>query len=218
MHYEKEAYGFYLTCHPFTVYKQAFFDLACTPIEELEAVTESENKILFGRIENIRLLKKRNNNTQDEEAQTWLVTIGDLTGSVELFARGKVFQDILQIKDEPGALVVEVRIRNDAERQFASLLEVKRFIPQEEMQSELQKTATISLRINLDIHNAKDVESIVAMLKKYPGDCPIDLKLIKSNHLIHTNGRNSLSVNRNPSLLQHLEKILGEENVWYRKC
>lgn len=219
MAYEKEAYGFYLTCHPFTSYKQAFFDLACTPIEELEAVTDTENKILFGRIEDIRLLKKRNGNApQDEESQTWLVTIGDLTGSVELFARGKVFQDILQIKDEPGALVAEIRIRSDAERQFASLLEIKRFISQEEMQRELQKTATISLRINLDKHDAKTVENIVTMLKKYPGECPIDLKLIKSNHLIHTNGRNCFSINRNPSLLQHLEKILGQENVWYRKC
>lgn len=219
MAYEKEAYGFYLTCHPFTAYKQAFFDLPCTLIEELESITETENKTIFGRLEEIRILKKKNGNAnQDEESQTWIVTISDLTGSVELFARGRAFQDIIHWKDEPGAFVLEIRVRTDADRHFSTLLEVKRFISQEEMQKELQKTATVSLRIDLDKHDTKSIEKIVELIQKYPGDCPIDVKLVKSNHLIHTNTRNCFSINRNPLLLHNLERILGEDNVWFRKC
>lgn len=222
MNFEKESLGFYLTFHPFSPYKNAFSDLDCLDIGEIADIDEEETIItIFGRVDSIRVPKKKNAKPGDSgsnKSQSVIVTCSDLTGTVEFLAYGKAMDSLLDKKEEPGVFVLDLRLRKEEDRQRISLQEVKRFISREQMQRELSGNVQFSLFIDLNKTSKEILTDLIKTLKAYPGGNAVRLNLMKGDMEIRSEAGFKYRVSRSQELIQQLTSLLGKENVSWKKC
>jgi DNA polymerase-3 subunit alpha len=222
MNFEKEAMGFYFTYHPFSPYKNAFSDLDALDIAEIADITEEETRCtVFARIDSVRVPKKKNAKPQVEtsnRSQSVIVTASDLTGTVEFIAYGKAMDILLENHNQPGAFVVELRIRNEEDRMRISLQEVKRFITREQMQRESMTPVQFSLYIDLDKTSKQVITDLIDLLRKYPGSNPVKLNLMKGTLEIRSEAGFKYRVSRSQELIQKLTFLLGKDNIGWRRC
>jgi DNA polymerase-3 subunit alpha len=222
MNFEKEALGFYLTYHPFSPYKNAFTDIDCLDMAEIPDISDEETRIVvFGRIDGIRIPKKKNakpSESANGKSQSVIVTASDLTGTVEFLAYGKAMDTLLEKKDLPGAFVLDLRVRNEEDRQRISLQEVKKFITREQMQRELSNSVQFTLYIDLNKVGTEVLTQLITLLRAYPGGNPVRLFLMKGNLEIHSEAGFKFRVSRSQELIEKLGTLLGKDNVGIRKC
>ena len=220
MNYEKEALGFYLTCHPFSPYKNAFPDIDCTDLANIEEIEDPETHItVFVRIDSVRVPKKKNGATADTaKNQSVIVTASDLTGSVEFIAYGKVMDQLLESKNEPGVFVLELRVRREEDRFRISLQELKRFISRDQMAKESNSSVQFSLYMNMDDLPPDTPKKLIPLLREYPGSSLVKLYITKGDLEIHSEAGFKYRVSRSQALIEKLNLLLGSENVRWRKC
>lgn len=221
MNFEKEALGFYLTYHPFSPYKNAYYDLDATDISEIADIDEEEVRVtIFARIDSVRVPKKKNAKPSDNntKSQSVIVSVSDLTGTLEFLAYGKAMDSLLEKKDLPGVFVFDLRVRNEEERQRISLQEVKKFISREQMQKELGTPVQFRLYIDLNKTDKQVITELIKVLRTYPGACPVKLNLMKGNMEIRSEAGFKYRVSRSQELIGKLSALLGKENVAWRKC
>lgn len=220
MNYEKEALGFYLTCNPFSPYKNAFPDIDCMDLASIEEIEEAETRItIFVRIDSIRVPKKKNGTALDSNKnQSVIVSASDLTGTVEFIAYGKPMDQLLQNKNEPGVFVLDLRVRREEDRFRISLQEVKRFISREQMQKELSANIQYSLYMDLNVLPSDTPMKLIPLLRDYPGNNPVKLFITKGELEIHSEAGFKFRVSRSQALIEKLNLLLGPDNVRWRKC
>lgn len=216
MHYEKEALGFYFSMHPFAPYLETYPDFACPPIEELqEEIPEQEILVeVFGLIESIRQPRKKNGTSNGNTVV--IVTVADMTSSMEFVAFGKTAENLLQCKDQETAVLLSIRIRKEEDRVRASLADIKRMITREEMIREQSAHWRLELCLDLDVLSSEHLSQIRQCLQKYAGTNSIQLMMKKSPWLIRAG--TSLQVEKSQQLLLELEALTGSQLIGWKRC
>jgi DNA polymerase-3 subunit alpha len=216
MHYEKEALGFYFSMHPFTPYLETYPDISCMPLEELqEEIPEQETLVeVFGLIDSIRQPRKKNGNSNGNTVA--IVTISDLSSSMEFVAFGKTAENLLECKDEETAVLLNVRIRKEEDRVRASLAEIKRMITHDEMIREQRAHWKLELCLDLDTLDLANLQKVKQILEKYSGSNSIQLIMKKIPWVLRAG--TPLQVEKSQALLQELETIVGSQLIGWKRC
>jgi DNA polymerase III subunit alpha len=216
MHYEKEALGFYFSMHPFAPYLETYPDFSCPPIEELqEEIPEHETLIeVFALIDSIRQPRKKNGASNGNTVA--IVTISDMTSSMEFVAFGKGAENLLQCKDQETAVLLSIRIRKEEDRVRASLADIKRMITREEMIREQSAHWRLELCLDLDVLGSDRLVQIKETIQKYAGSNSIQLLMKKTPWVIRAG--TPLQVEKNQQLLLELEAIVGSQLIGWKRC
>jgi len=202
--YEKDALGFYITGHPLAENEKRLRSLVSHFVGDLEDAGEAGFDVtMAGIIQGFRNLKTRKNEP--------MCTFGleDLTGRVEVLAFPSVFESFYENIRDDLKVWIKGRYTGDAENrkvQLAALLP---------LEAAFEKMATrVVVRVFLPGLEEMVVSDLEAILRRFPGACPVVFELEKPfvfKALVESSEVKSVAPSE--ALVTQLEALLGEDTV-----
>ncbi|MBI1395705.1 MAG: DNA polymerase III subunit alpha [Betaproteobacteria bacterium] len=105
LQHEKSALGFYLSGHPFTVYRKEFASVLRTPLSRVAPPDEPSRLILLGGVvESVRFQKT-------QTGRMVVLMLSDGTGGQEITVYSEVFDQYRDMIREDAIVLVEARVR-----------------------------------------------------------------------------------------------------------
>jgi DNA polymerase-3 subunit alpha len=204
--YEKEVLGLYLSGHPLARFEKELKRYASTSTSELSKLEDGEQVNIGGMIE-----KFRTKNTKNGKRMAFL-QFEDLEGSVEIIVWPETFRKFAsEIKSDSLALI---KGRVDTSGEQAKVIS-EEIIPLSQMRKKLAKS------IHVKISTAGLTEDILANLKDilldHKGDCPtyLHLETIHHGEVVVELGSPQFLAGPSDKLITEVEKLLGEESIWF---
>jgi len=221
--WEKELLGFYITAHPFANYSK-ILEKALTNTKDLEEFDRNSWVVVGGIID-----KAKKKITRRGKAMMF-VTLQDLTGNLELLVFPKTYEITKDIWEE-GKMVCVIGKTSEEEGDDKMFVEKAYEITKENvntialrlnMDQELEKknkktqfvTSGVSLKNSrIEIYLSaeemkKKADDLKKIFVKYPGDCPVYLKV--QDKTIKT----SYEINKNSDVLSELSVKVGDDKLF----
>jgi DNA polymerase-3 subunit alpha len=208
---EKEYLGLYLSGHPLA---SVISQIKAVTTSEIAVCLESdlEKKVVLGGI----VTAFRQTVTKKGELMGSFV-LEDLTGSIETLIFPRVFAQLRGLTND-AVVIVEGRysVRDEEKKIFVEkLLSLDDYRPVSGPKS-TDQPQKVSKRLYLRFTHEENVimETILPILKSFPGSYPVYFFFMDSNKLIK--GKKDYWVDEQNDLEQKLTEVLGSENVVWK--
>jgi DNA polymerase-3 subunit alpha len=198
---EKDALGFYITGHPLTRYDGLLRKIRARKTPELEH-TADKTEVVLGGI--LRAIKKKNvKSTGDMMAY---LTLEDDEGSVEVIVFSEMYKNCGHLLKKDGLLLVKGDVDKDEKGIRVRAREVSKL---DDAVKNGPSRMEISIR-GLE-SGTEDLRKIRALVTRYPGDCPLYLRisLDEAQTLIVT----GITISPDTVLISALEGMIGRGGV-----
>jgi DNA polymerase-3 subunit alpha len=204
--FEKEALGFYLSGHPLEKYALELKSFATHTISRLTDLRDDEQVILGGVVSAVKLIAQRSG------AQMAFVTIEDLTGSCEVI----VFSDLLETKRAlvaADSMVLVAGAVSTREEEATKVVAADLF-PLEQCQAGLVQH--LEIHLEADQLSQEFGQRLTALLRQFPGDCPVVFLLKTESHQTIRVRAKSIKVKPDQLMFSELAGLLKTPS--YRFC
>ncbi|MBI3017305.1 MAG: DNA polymerase III subunit alpha [Deltaproteobacteria bacterium] len=166
LYFEKESVGLYISGHPLQNYVDSLQRFATHTTETLAQALHKNEVRVGGTVSNIRETLTRKG---DKMA---FVTLEDLNGSVDVIVFSDLYskaQELLK-SDEPLLITGTAEISEDNARIIATDIENLAL-------AQKKKTQAVFIHLDSKLIQADQLQSLKGVLKRYPGACPVLLRL-----------------------------------------
>ncbi|MFQ5579372.1 MAG: DNA polymerase III subunit alpha [Nitrospiria bacterium] len=159
---EKEALGFYITCHPLQRFEGLMKKRLATPTEALESLEDNRAVRFCGMV-----VQEKITTTKRGDRMAYL-RIEDLSGSVEVIVFPDLYQKTAPLfkKDIPLLFVGTVDRAEKGVKMKATAV-----VP-------LQLKTNVSIVLSADRVSAREIERLQQILLRFPGSLPVYLKIM----------------------------------------
>ncbi|MBI2095392.1 MAG: DNA polymerase III subunit alpha [Candidatus Omnitrophica bacterium] len=204
---EKEMLGFYVTGHPLERYRKELKSYSTASTGTLGVRKEGEEILIGGLVNKLKFTQTKKNNERMA-----IVTLEDLEGVLDALVFPRAFKDYGQYLTKDAILFLRGNL--DKKEQTPKLL-VNEITPL----ADVHKKFTRSIHVRLVTSRVEEgvLKNLQEVLSQHPGSVPVYLEFrgednTRSQMLVDR----SLFVKPSESLVQSLEKILGQEAVSLR--
>ena len=210
---EKEYLGLYLSGHPLS---PVIPHLEALTTSDIAACLESdlENKVVLGGM----ITALRQNVTKKGELMGSFV-LEDLTGSIEVLIFPRVFAQLRGLTND-SVVIVEGRytVRDEEKKIFAEKIfaweDYQTMAKKKSPETGKYREETKRLYLRFAREESILMETILPLLKSFPGLCPVYFYFADSNKLVR--GKKDYWVDGQSNLEKKLTEILGPENVAWK--
>ena len=206
--YEKEMLGFYITKHPLARFEELLTNYSSSLIAGLANLKDGEEVYIGGIISKAKLT-----NTRKTGERMAIVTLEDLTGSVETLVFPRTFQKFSNfIKvDEMIFVNGKINLREEEPKLIA-----EEIIPLEDIKAKLTKA--ISIRLSTPGLEKTMLSELRGILSRHRGRVPVLLsfKEASGKRINVSTGRN-YQVKLDNILLKEIENLCGTGCVAFKK-
>ncbi len=201
---EKEALGFYVSGHPLDRYLAEAKQLATTTAELLDGTFTDEYAALVGVVvdKTVRLNK--------DSEKFAIVRIEDLRGTLEFPIYARTYNECADVLEEDGPLLIQGRVvqRDDEVTLIPDKIQRLRDVRQHEAEG-------LTLELNPDSLGEDQLRLLRNILKKYPGDRPLDF-LVHAEPGVSVKVEVEDTVQFAPALTLELEELLPSRQLLFR--
>ncbi|MEO0075265.1 MAG: DNA polymerase III subunit alpha [candidate division WOR-3 bacterium] len=210
LNYEKEAFGFYFSCHPLDNYALEYQTLHIVSLAQLDKIRETpkntydkNNPLLLAGVVNSRVIKK------DRKGQDYAIfKLEDFTGKIEIIAFNETYSQSGEYLKPDAVVLVEGKYsnRDDSKTQ----IEARAIIPFTQWPDYFDG---LVLAFPKDSFQPAIINSIKAILEKYPGPATVYFKVIIPNQkpIIYT--QNDPGVKLSKQLISDLMLIHNPKQI-----
>ena len=210
INYEKEAYGFYFSCHPLDNFETEFNVLGLVHVNRLGSILEKQNN--NSKIRNIvHLGGVVLNRTQkkDRKGQDYAIfNLEDFTGITEIIVFSDVYSKSKQFLRPDLPVIVKGRIssRDEAKTQ----IEAKDIIPFTEWQNYFD---SLNIFIKAENFSKENVQPVKDILERYVGAKSVFFRVKNPPEpdMVYRQGEPGVSFSK--ELIQDLINLLGSNAV-----
>lgn len=210
LNYEKEAFGFYFSCHPLENYELEYSVLHILTVVQLEGAKEKPiasgrtgNIIHLGGVITSRIQKK------DRKGQDYAIfKLEDFTGKTEIIAFNDVFsrsREFLRV-DTP----VIIRGRLGSRDETKTQVEARAIVPLSEWHKYFD-TLVISMKNN--DFTPENIKPIKAVLEKHAGSKAVFFKVKNSNQPATIYSHNDPGVTLSKKLIEDLVNFISPKQI-----
>jgi DNA polymerase-3 subunit alpha len=207
--YEKQYLGFYITGHPLARHAKLLKFFSNLPVAQLKEGTDGQEISLAGVIAKIRKTV-----TKKKGERMAIVRLEDLTGQTDILVFPKAYAKSSEAITADAIVLVKGRLnlKEDTPKIIADEI-----IPIKEARQKYTSAIEVNLKTTgLEEETLKSLKEILAV---HPGSVPVYLNFIepdgrKQKMLIN----DDLKVKAEETLLDELEKILGQDAVTIQVC
>ncbi len=200
--FEREALGFYISGHPLEKFKNEYKRLGIAPLLDVRAKTQSGEVRVAGVV---TALKLKNTKKGDRYAS---FILEDYSATIETLAWPDTYREnsVLLGSDEP--VVISGKLDVSEERCTLIVNEIKSL-------NEIRgKQANVGvLTLNGQDPFAKQMKSLSELFKRYPGRCPIRVKIevdgSEISMVLKDQGNSPITVAPSEVLCDQVEQIFG---------
>jgi DNA polymerase-3 subunit alpha len=216
--YEKEAFGFYFSCHPLENFETELSVLGLIPISRLDSILEKQNAM----ISSPQSKKTKANNTihlggvvlnrtqkRDRKGKDYAIfNIEDFTGITEIIAFSDVYTKCREFLRPDTPVIVRGRISSRDE--VKTQIEAKDIIPFNQWQNYFDNLLIV---INAEDFSEDKIKPIKDILGKYEGSKSIFFKVKNPDKTYHMYSQTEPGVTFSKELVVDLTALLGKEVV-----
>jgi DNA polymerase-3 subunit alpha len=200
---EKEALGFYISGHPLNSYKDTITLYSNTDSVSIKDLSDGEIVIAGGIIHGVKTIYTKKN---DKMA---FVNLEDFKDFMEVVVFSDVYEKSNEFFYDDNVLMIIGEVQNNEK---GSKLLAKKIIPADSAEEELSGSLVIFLDTLL--HTSEDVTKIREVLRKYPGDKDVFIKVfVETESVVLMSLPDILRVNITKSLIMELQDLAGEDKV-----
>jgi DNA polymerase-3 subunit alpha len=210
---EKQTLGFYVSGHPLDRHMAELGRFCSNDTRSLAACAEGTQVVVGGLVEGYR---ERTTKGGDKIA---FFELEDAHGRVEVIVRPKVLatarvQEVLHTGD-PVVATGTVQFERDRNAAPGSdggeATQAKLILEEAEPLADAlrAKTRAVRVRIPVDRADPDKLETLRALLSRYPGRCPVTLELTSAERWAVTLGPNGLAVDPSESLRDDVDRVFG---------
>lgn len=199
---EKEALGFYITCHPLSRFEALMKKRLATPTESLESLEDNRAVRFCGMV-----VQEKVATTKRGDRMAYL-RVEDLSGSVEVIVFPDLYQTAAPLfkQDIPLLFVGSVDRAEKGVKMKATAV-----VP-------LQEKANVTIALSADRVSPREIERLHQILLQSPGSLPVYLKIVipepagsPTQSIIAIDSR--LSVDGSDQLTDEIETCFGRGAV-----
>ena len=202
---EKELLGFYVTGHPLTPHASILEKYATHTAESLAGTPNRAMARVGGLVTAVQQgISKKGGKPYA------LVTLEDLTGSVQLLCFNENYDKYRELLTVNRALLAVGEVSNgeDKPKLFPELI-----LPLEEAAARFTKE--VHLRLPLAHLNSERLAAVRNVVERFPGACPLFLCFLRgAGELIFVEAGRRFRVNPSNDFRKEIEEILGEETLY----
>lgn len=203
---EKEALGFYISGHPLNTYRDTIKTYSNTNSAALSSMNNGDIAIMGGMVSTCKVIYTKKN---DKMA---FVTLEDFKDFVEVVVFSDVYAKTAELFYEDSALMVVGEVQNNEK---GCKIIAKKIVTAETAPEEM--SGSIFLTFNSIFNTLEDVSKLQDILRKYPGDKKVYVKVIVDNKAeVLMELSEILKVNITGFLIEELREFLGEDKVEIR--
>ena len=207
LQFEKELLGFYVTGHPLDHYKNIFDIFNFDSITSLKESKSSKSIKIAGIITKIKtMITKRGNEKMA------VASVEDYSDSMEMVLYPKVYSqcaDFLR-PDTPVYITAKLEV-NDRKPKVVveEVLLLKDVL--------VKKTSSVQIKITSDDINKDMVNRVQSVIKRYPGRCPLYLRVqFPEDYALTLQADNNFSISPGEFFLSDMENAVGSGSVVLR--
>lgn len=208
--YEKEAFGFYFSCHPLDNYELEYSVIAFTTVAQLDSAKEKQlanvkagNIVHLGGVVTSRMQKK------DRKGQDYAIfKLEDFTGKTEIIA----FNDIYSRSREylrPDVPVI-IRGRISSRDETKTQIEARSVIPFSEWHNYFD---TLVILMKNEDFKSENIQPIKQVLEKHAGNVTVFLKVKNNNQPATIYSHNDPGVKLSKELIQDLSQLVNPKQI-----
>ncbi|MCI0474185.1 MAG: hypothetical protein L0Y76_11440, partial [Ignavibacteria bacterium] len=210
LQYEKEAFGFYFSCHPLEKYETEFNALGLVSVNRLDNIMEKQQKNAGGKnIVHLGGVVLNRNQKKDRKGQDYAVfNLEDFTGITEIIAFSDVYAKSKQFLRPDLPIIIRGRVSSRDE--LKTQIEAKDIIPFTDWQSYFNSLVIV---IKSEEFNKAKIKSVKDILEKYQGPKPVFIKVKNSPEPDTVYSHNDPGVSFSKELISDLNELLGKSGV-----
>jgi len=205
--YEKDMLGFYITKHPLARFERLLKNYSTSPITNLSMLRDGEEVRLGGIISKAKLTV-----TRSKGEKMAIVSLEDLTGSVETLVFPRVFQKFSNLVrvDSMVYITGRLNLREDEPKLLA-----EEIIPLEEVKSKFTKA--IAINISTTGLEKEVLDNLKMIFTRHKGKTPVLLQFQQpaGKKISITAGRD-YTVEVDDTLLEEIEALCGNGSVRFK--
>ncbi len=202
---EKSALGFYVSGHPLEKFRLELEAFATVNTDTSGDVPDGNTATIGGLIQSLKI------NYDKQGRQMAFVTLEDFFGSIELLIFSDLFERSRSVLEVDSKILCTGRVstrENEKPKIVASEIAALEGLFE-------HRTATLELFLNGN-STSKSLEDIKLVLRQHPGKVAVRLSIVSQDQLFVLSPKNT-RVLPNLELIEKLSKLLGKENVGFRK-
>jgi len=207
---EKEVLGFYFSEHPLVRYQELLAPFRATPIESLMELGEGQMVTVCGIIAKSRAVQSKNG------GQVLILTVEDLTSSVELIVFTKLLRDFQPLLSKEGVIVVSGKLALEEDRAKIYASKLVKFLERENLESQKKEIDTKDFFLYLTLPKGAQFDTLLKLreiLESYPGRCPVNIFISLNGKKVVLAPSTRFWVQNSSRLVSKLKELLGPENV-----
>jgi DNA polymerase-3 subunit alpha len=201
---EKESLGFFLSTHPLEPFRLEVASFSELPFSEMDQASDSQTIRLVGYVSEMRRL------TDKKGRPMAFATLVDFAGSVEVIFFADTLEKLSGIVRKDATLVVTGRCstrENEAVKVIA-----ENALPLESARTVL--TRGIEINVNQEKNGPDLAEKIERLCMQHPGTVPLYIRLSGGENGERRYIAENFQLKIGDHLIDRLEKMLGEGNVY----
>ena len=201
--YEKEALGFYITCHPLSRYVNAIRTVTAITTDSLAELADGREVKICGIIGSKKLTM-----TKKGDRMAYL-NLEDLQGTVEVIIFPELFKSVSSLLSTDAPLLISGFLDKAEKGNRIKALKVESFV---EMQ--MSRIRRVEIRLDASAVSPQTLELLKGILHQHPGRCQVHLKLLLADASCATVQVDpDFHVQPSEALIQEIEQSLGRGTV-----
>lgn len=212
--WEKEAFGFYFRGHPLKFY--------------LEKIREKEVKIVdlqnfeSGKIVNVlgTIVSFRHQTTKKGDNFLKFI-LEDESGKIDVLVFNNTILDIENYLRRDGVINIEGELKVEEERVSLRLTKINGFISKNELEERAKKMNEsgfhLYIKLKKELLKEEILQKLSSFIKENQGNTPITIYVLLNGKKVEISLSKDYKINLNPKVLSELNKILGDENLYYKE-
>lgn len=210
--WEKEAFGFYFRGHPLKFYLEKIREkeIKITDLQNLES----------GKIVNIigTIVGFRHQTTKRGDSFLKF-TLEDETGKVDILVFNSVITDIENYLRREGVINIEGELKVEEERVSIRLTKVNSFISKNELEERIKNMNEnlfhLYIKLKKDSLKEEVLDKLSSLIKENRGTTPVTIYLLLNGKKVEISLSKDYKINLNTQVLTELNKIVGNDNIYY---
>jgi DNA polymerase-3 subunit alpha len=208
--YEKEAFGFYFSCHPLENFQIEYNALGLQTIAQLDTIKQKSNHdakktnvIHLAGVVTSRMQKK------DRKGQDYAIfKLEDFTGKTEIIAFNDVYSKSREFLRPDVAVIVRGRMSGRDE--IKTQVEARAIIPFTEWHNYFD---SLVISIKKEDFNPEKIQPIKNILEKYQGPHTVYFKVRKNDKPPNVYAHNDPGVKLSKALIQELTTLINPQTI-----
>ena len=203
---EKEALGFYISGHPLNTYRETIETYSNTDAAGLLSMNNGDIAIMGGILNTCKVIYTKKNEKMA------FVTLEDFKDFVEIVVFSDIYAETLDLFFEDSVLMVVGEVQNNEK---GSKIIAKKIVTADTAPEEL--SGSILITFNTILNTLEDVTKLQEILRKYPGDKSVFVKVTVDNKAeVLMELSDMLKVNITGFLIDELRAFAGSDKVEIR--